>query len=138
MDHRIIYYLVLAVTLVLAFRFGTASERQAAATATLASLVTSLSASSDSWSYLDIELFVVDLAVLASFWTLSLKSDRFWPYWVTGWQLVSVLMHIQRGLFAEILPAPYALLSMYLSYPILLLILAASLHRKTAIGRASA
>jgi hypothetical protein len=128
MDHRLIYYLVLFATVTFAFWLGSRGERQAALTALLASLVTSVTANSESWSYLDAHLRIVDVAVLASFWWLALKSDRFWPYWVTGWQLVTVLIHVQRGLFEEILPAPYALLSMYLAYPILLLILAASLH----------
>ncbi len=126
MDHRIIYYLVLAVTVLVALQRGATDEKQAALTALLGSLVTSVAASRQSWSNLDLGLLGVDLTVLASFWWLCLKTDRFWPYWITGWQLVTVLVHIQRGLFIEILAAPYALLSMYLAYPILLLILVAS------------
>ncbi len=131
MDHRIFYYIALILTLAIAWRYGAACEKHGATTAFAGSLVTSLSASQESWSSLDIELLLVDMAVLCSFWRLSLKTDRFWPYWVTGWQLVAVLLHIQRGMFEEILPAPYALLNMYLAYPILLLIVTASLRRRT-------
>lgn len=75
-----------------------------------------------------VQLLLVDLFVLASFWWLAFISDRFWPYWVTGWQLVAVLVHLQKALFKDILPEPYALMTMYLAYPSLLLILIASMQ----------
>jgi hypothetical protein len=138
MDHIIIYYCVLAATVFFGLRFGAATERQAAVTALFGSIVTTAVANSDSWNSLDPGLLIIDFAVLASFWWLALKSDRFWPYWVTGWQLVAVLIHIERGLFEEIMPAPYALLSMFLAYPILLLILAASLRHRAEQKSSSA
>jgi hypothetical protein len=128
MDHRLVYYAALAIATGLAFRRGGTCERHGAATAVLASLASTLAANRFSWASLDVELFVIDLAVLGSFWWLSLTSNRYWPYWVTGWQLVAVLVHVQRAIFADILPAPYALLSMYLAYPMLLLIAVASLR----------
>lgn len=127
MDHKIAYYIILAITVAAAFWRGRDSEKWGAVTAVAGSLGSTLVALNQSWAYLAVELFLVDCAVLASFWWLSLTSDRFWPYWVTGWQLVAVLTHLQRALFADILPEPYALLSMYLAYPMLALILLASI-----------
>jgi hypothetical protein len=69
--------------------------------------------------------------VLAGFWSLALFSSRFWPYWATGWQLVGLLVHIQRLMFDDILAKPYGLLSMYIAYPILLVILLSSLQSGT-------
>jgi hypothetical protein len=137
MDHRIIYYLALAAAIAFAFRFGGNVERKGALTALLGSVVSSVAANSESWAALDFGLLVIDIGVLASFWWLALSSDRFWPYWATGWQLVTVLIHVQRGLFEEIMPAPYALLSMYLAYPILLVIAAASLTQRRRDVRAT-
>jgi hypothetical protein len=99
--------------------------RSDGACGSVASTVTALNAN---WSGLIVQLLLVDLMVLASFWWLALNSRRFWPYWVTGWQLVAVLVHLQRALFADILPEPYALMTMYLAYPTLLLILYASMQ----------
>ena len=62
----------------------------------------------------------------ASFWVIALKTQRFWPYWITGWQLIAIFGHVQKLMFSEILARPYALLSMYISYPILFVILYAS------------
>lgn len=99
-----------------------------AVTALAGSVASTATALNANWSGLIVQLLLVDLMVLASFWWLALNSRRFWPYWVTGWQLVAVLVHLQRALFADILPEPYALMTMYLAYPTLLLILYASMQ----------
>ncbi|HEX4873386.1 MAG TPA: hypothetical protein VFV06_00660 [Sphingorhabdus sp.] len=128
MDHKDIYYLALAATVAIAFWRGARSEKWGAATALAGSLASTASALNADWSMLIVQLLLVDLFVLASFWWLAFISDRFWPYWVTGWQLVAVLVHLQKALFKDILPEPYALMTMYLAYPSLLLILIASMQ----------
>lgn len=135
MDHKAIYYLVLVATLAIALWRGGAAERWGALTALAGSLASTLTGLNQNWQGLLIELFVIDLSVLASFWWLTFRSNRFWPYWVTGWQLVAVLVHAQRALFEDILPAPYALMSMYLAYPMLLLIAIASFRAGRAHHR---
>lgn len=130
MDHKLLYYIVLAATLAAAFWRGARSERWGAVTALAGSLASTLTALNANWSGLIIQLLVIDLLVLACFWWLAIHSRRYWPYWVTGWQLVAVLVHLQRALFDDILPAPYALMTMYLAYPTLLLILFASLQNQ--------
>src|SRR3546814_1607258 len=72
------------------------------------------------------------VTVLLSFWYIAWHSDRFWPYWITGWQLIGIFGHIQKFLFIEILARPYSLLSIYIAYPMLFVIVYASL---TAGGR---
>lgn len=128
MDHKILYYIVLAATVAAAFWRGARSEKWGATTALAGSIASTATSLNASWSGLIVQLFVVDLIVLGSFWWLALFSKRYWPYWVTGWQLVAVLVHTQRALFEDILPAPYALMTMYLSYPTLLLIFYASVQ----------
>lgn len=83
------------------------------------------------WEAFAVPVFIIDLMVLAGFWSLALFSSRFWPYWATGWQLVGLLVHIQRLMFDDILEKPYGLLSMYIAYPILLVILLSSLQSGT-------
>jgi hypothetical protein len=132
--HAYFYYMFLGLTVVLAFWKGAGSEKWGAATALSGSLASSLLGFDANWSKLIVDLMLVDLIVLTSFWWLSLRSDRFWPYWVTGWQLVAVLIHAQRALFDDILPAPYALMTMYLAYPMLALIICASIKRARHVG----
>src|SRR3546814_3448044 len=66
---------------------------------------------------------IIDVLVLMSFWFIAMRTRSFWPYWITGWQLIAIFGHIQKLMFSEILARPYSLLSVYISYPILLLII---------------
>lgn len=81
---------------------------------------------------------LVDIVVLAALWSIALTSDRFWPYWVTAWQLIGVLVHLQMVFFANILPTAYGYVTMYLAFPMVLVMLAAAVrHRLDLWGRPS-
>ena len=121
-----IYYGVLLLTVAVAMWRGGPLERWAAYTALLASVCTTVLAPKPSWSHIEYSIFAIDVVALASFWVIALKTQRFWPYWITGWQLIAIFGHVQKLMFSEILARPYALLSMYISYPILFVILYAS------------
>lgn len=121
-----IYYAVLLTTVAVAIRRGGALERWAAYTALIASVLTTVLTPFPTWTDIETNIFIIDLLVLASFWFISMKTQRFWPYWITGWQLIAIFGHIQKLMFSEILARPYSLLSIYISYPILLLIIYAA------------
>ncbi len=126
--HVVTYYVVLAATVIAAHWRGKSCERAGAWIALSGSLLTSAVPWGGIWMTFAVPIFFIDLMVLAGFWSLALFSSRFWPYWATGWQLVGLLVHIQRMMFDDILEKPYGLLSMYIAYPILLVILIASLR----------
>lgn len=121
-----IYYTVLLITVAVALRRGGPFERWAAYTALIASVLTSAVSPFPTWTDIELNIFVIDVLVLLSFWFITLKTQSFWPYWITGWQLIAIFGHIQKFMFAEILARPYSLLSVYISYPILLLIIYAA------------
>jgi hypothetical protein len=127
---------VLLLTVAVAVRRGGPLEKWAAFTALLASVCTTILSPTPQWTDIEINIFVIDLVALASFWFIALRTQRFWPYWITGWQLIAIFGHLQKLMFSEILARPYALLSMYISYPILLVILYASgsARRKGDVG----
>ena len=120
------YYGVLLLTVAVAIFRGGALERWAAYTALVASVLTTLIVPNPKWTNIEYNIFAIDVLALISFWVIALKTKRFWPYWITGWQLIAIFGHVQKLMFSEILARPYALLSMYISYPILFLILYAS------------
>jgi hypothetical protein len=121
-----IYYVVLLITVAVAIRRGGPFERWAAYTALIASALTSALTPFPTWTDIELNIFVIDVLVLLSFWYIALKTNSFWPYWITGWQLIAIFGHIQKYMFSEILARPYSLLSVYISYPILLLIIYAA------------
>jgi hypothetical protein len=121
-----IYYAVLLFTVAVAIRRGGPLERWAAYTALIASVLTTVVTPFPTWTNIEVNIFVIDVLVLMSFWFIALRTQSFWPYWITGWQLIAIFGHLQKLMFSEILARPYSLLSVYISYPILLLIIYAS------------
>lgn len=121
-----IYYGVLLLTVAVAVFRGGSLERWAAYTALIASVLTTIIVPNPKWTDIEYNIFAIDILALISFWLIALKTQRFWPYWITGWQLIAIFGHVQKLMFSEILERPYALLSIYISYPILFVILYAS------------
>jgi hypothetical protein len=125
----VVYYVVLFITAIAAYWRGNVVDRTGICIAILGSAFTSAFSTVTIWGDFAYPFFIIDLGVLIGFWSLALFSSRFWPYWATGWQLVGTLVHVQRWLFNDILEKPYGLLSMYIAYPILGVILVASLMK---------
>lgn len=118
-----IYYIVLLIAVVTALWRGGPTERAAVYIALVASVLTTALTPFPAWTDIELTIFAIDILVLLGFWRIAAKSDKFWPYWITGWQLISILGHVQKMMFPEILAKPYWILSAYISYPILLLII---------------
>ncbi len=48
------------------------------------------------WSHTLYSVLAIDLAALLAFGFIALRSDRFWPLWVTGMQLAQLTTHMAR------------------------------------------
>jgi hypothetical protein len=62
------------------------------------------------------------LGVFAVFVAIALQSSRFWPLWVAGLQLTTILGHILKAVQLSLLPIAYAGALRFWSYPILLIL----------------
>ncbi len=111
---------------------GGQPERVGAAIIIIGSLATGIVSAgvlgSSTWDRLEIGIMLIDAVVLVGLWGIALTSNRFWPYWVTAWQLIAVLVHLQMVFFANIVPTAYSYASMYLAFPMVLLMMFASLN----------
>jgi len=67
-------------------------------------------------------LLLVDSAVFLGFLWVSLRSDRFWPLWVAGLQLTSILGHVMKAIDSELFSRAYAAALVFWFYPMLLVI----------------
>lgn len=116
----------------LVFLLGGQPERFGAAIIAAGSLATAVVSAGilgiSTWDHLEIGIMAVDVVVLAALWGVALTSNRFWPYWVTAWQLIAVLVHLQMVFFANIIPEAYSYASMYLAFPMVLLMLFATVN----------
>ena len=117
------YYAMLFLVSAFAFLKGRADERIAAATCILATFATNI-VYSPSGSYVGVELGVllVDIGALAAFTFLALRSDRFWPLWIAGLQLTTVIAHGLKAVQLDLMPQAYAAAARFWVYPIFMII----------------
>jgi hypothetical protein len=75
-----------------------------------------------SYSSIEIGVLLVDVATLAAFTSVALKSDRFWPLWVSGLQLTTSIGHLLKAVQPDLVPIAYAAAGRVWSYPILIIL----------------
>lgn len=120
----LIFWTILLVTCGYALWRGRKYERIAAVvflSATILSVV-SHQALQVRYHRLDIGEVVVDSAVLIAVVGIALVSDRFWPLWVAGLQLVNSMAHILKATTGDLPPWAYAVAERFWSYPILIIL----------------
>ena len=110
---------------------GGADERIVALTCLAGTAATLLVISPLRQRYAGVEegLLLVDLAVLAGFITVALRSKRFWPLWVAGLQLTTSLGHLLKGIDQDLLPRAYGAALQFWSYPILVILVVGTYRR---------
>ena len=124
MPHYVFFWGLLVLTCGYALSYGRSDERIAAAVCVLATLATQIAMPPPSMRYANIELqlVLIDIAVLAGFVTVALRSERFWPLWIAGLQLTISISHVLKAMDQALLPRAYAAAAVLWSYPILIII----------------
>ena len=119
-----IYHALLVAVCAYAFLAGRSDERLAAGICLIATIATRLVLSPMASRYAQIEggVFLVDLMVLIGFSVIALRSDRFWPLWVAGLQLTTILAHLFKVANLDLIPQVYAAAARFWVYPIFLII----------------
>jgi hypothetical protein len=126
LPHYIYFWGILLLTCGYALWRGRGDEKIAASVCLGATIVTQLVMPPQALRYsnLDFQLILIDLAVLAVFVAIALRSERFWPLWVAGLQLTISISHLLKAVDQELMPRAYAAAAVLWSYPILLIIVA--------------
>ena len=139
MPQYLIFWSILLFTCGYALWRGRSDERTSAVVCLLATLATQLviPPPSDRYSFVDVELVLIDLGVLAAFVAVALRSDRFWPLWIAGLQLTISISHLLKAIDQELLPRAYAAAAVLWSYPILLIIVIGTWRNHQRRRRAS-
>lgn len=137
------YLVILFAVTVYALLRGRRDERFAASICVLATLATHIAWEPviGSYSHVELGVFIVDGAALLAFTYLALRSDRFWPLWVAGFQLTTILSHILKAIQLDLLPQAYAAAGRFWVYPIFLAIVIGtwrSSRRRSAQDQAAA
>jgi hypothetical protein len=67
-------------------------------------------------------VLIVDLLVLASFLYVALQSDRFWPLWIAGLHVTTMVGHALKLLSGDMVPIAYAVALRFWAYPELIIL----------------
>lgn len=128
MVRYILYTALLFAVCGYAFLRGRSDERLVASVCVAASVASLLLLGPAGKRYSGVELGVlcVDILTFAAFLFVALRSDRFWPLWITGLQLTTSIGHVLKAIEPSLLPMAYAAALRLWSYPILLILLIAS------------
>lgn len=123
-----VYWTLLLIVLLATFRRGDRETRAAAVICLVATILTVVLIRPYAMGFRQVESWValVDIGVLIAFVIIAIRSSRFWPLWVSGLQLTTVLAHALRLLQPELVDLAYAAAMRFWSYPILLILVAAA------------
>ena len=117
------YYAILFLVSAYAMIRGRSDERIAVATCIVATVATNI-VYTPKGSFVGVELgvFLVDVGAFAAFTFLALRSERFWPLWLAGLQLTTVIAHLLKAVHLDLMPQAYAAAARFWVYPIFLVI----------------
>ena len=74
------------------------------------------------FSGVETNLMIVDMLVFAGFLWVALRSDRFWPLWIAGLQLTTILGHVLKLVDTSLFPKAYGAALVFWVYPMLLIL----------------
>ena len=123
--HVIVFWLLLLVSCGYALWRGRKYERMAALVFVTATILSILGSSPLRARYVGMATgdMIVDTAVLLALVAIALVSDRFWPLWAAGLQLVDSMSHLMKAIDADLLPKVYGAAERFWSFPILIILL---------------
>lgn len=137
----VLYNALLAGSCGYAFWKGRADERLTAAVCVIASLISFalLGPVRLRYSSVEIGVLTVDILTLAAFTYVALRSDRFWPLWISGLQLTTSVAHVLKAVEPDLMPYAYSAAARLWSYPILIILAVGTWrgHRRMELERRS-
>ena len=90
-----------------------------------ASLLTGVAATIDrGWTRTSYTVLAVDAACLLALAALAANSNRFWPIWAVGFQIVAVATHVATIWIPDIVPKAYHAMQALWTIPILCVMVA--------------
>jgi hypothetical protein len=119
-----VFRILLALVALYAFFRGSRDARHVGLICVAGALLTHFAWSPLHNRFADLEtgVMLIDALVFAGFLWVALRSDRFWPLWVAGLQLTTMLGHALKALDTALFQRAYGAALMFWAYPIVLIL----------------
>lgn len=119
-----VFRILLALVVLYALLRGSRDERHVALICLVGAVVTTLVLSplAERFESVETPVMLVDLAVLAGFIVVALRSERFWPLWIAGLQLTTMMGHVLKEIDLGLLPRAYGAALNFWAYPIVVIL----------------
>lgn len=119
-----VFRILLALVAFYAFWRGRRDERLVGLILVVGVIATTLALSPVHSRFAGLEgaVMAVDAVVFIGFAWVALQSDRFWPLWIAGLQLTTILGHLVRAVDTDLFPRAYGAALMFWGYPIVLIL----------------
>lgn len=119
MSMKLAFTLIVILSCGAAFWRGRAYERWTAVVLMASAAASAIVETSKFWQP-ESGILLIDLALLSYLIVLALRSDRFWPLYAAGFQVIGTLVHIARFADQSVWHSAYAAANIFWSYPVLL------------------
>jgi hypothetical protein len=119
---EILGLLLLVAAAATAFGWGGRDERIAAVAFVLATLLSW--ATDNAYNGTQMNVLIVDFALLLGLVSLALTSDRFWPMYAAAFQLVGTIVHVASMTQTDDFAWAYAVGLIFWSYAVMVALLA--------------
>lgn len=119
MTRFLIFHLLLFASCGYALWKGGRDARIVAATCLIATFA---SVPIAAYGAVEMNVVFVDILVLASFLYVALQSDRFWPLWIAGLHVTTVVAHALKLMSGDLVPIAYAVALRFWAYPELIIL----------------
>jgi uncharacterized membrane protein len=131
----LVFLVVLSISLLAAFWKGGQPERFMALVIGFAIALSWALASNEDELFIQVEVgvMVIDGVALFCMAAITLHADRYWPIWITAFQIIQLLAHLPEILIPQLLPSVYGLMISVWSYPMLLILLAGTVRHQQRI-----
>ena len=119
-----LFRFLLALVAFYAFLRGSRDERHVGIILVVGVIATHLAWTpvSQRFSGLETHVMTVDIVVFAGFLWVALRSERFWPLWIAGLQLTTILGHVLKAVDIHLFSRAYGAALLFWGYPIMLIL----------------
>jgi hypothetical protein len=132
-----LFRVLLALVALYAFWRGKRDERMIGIILVVGVIATHLAWSpvQERFAGLETEVMAVDGLVFVGFLWVALQSERFWPLWIAGLQLTTILGHFLKALDTSMFPRAYGAALMFWGYPIVLILAVGTWRSHRRLGQ---